>query len=155
VVGQQGHVLLHSATPLGVGEGGANGGDRGGIRRSGSRVSRQDQPVNGVENAGCATSRHRVDVPGVTVDGNRVVHRRLDAGQRGVGSGPLAAVVDEGGVGEASHAHQWGQLSKSRKSGPLVTVVAEGGVGEADQARQLDRAWHGRGRRSYMRHRRG
>ena len=48
----------------------------------------QDQPVNGVENAGCATSRHRVDVPGVTVDGNRVVHRRLDAGQRGIGSGP-------------------------------------------------------------------
>jgi hypothetical protein len=49
VVGQQGCVLLHSATPVGVGEGGANGGDRGGIRRS---VSRQDQPVNRAENAG-------------------------------------------------------------------------------------------------------
>jgi hypothetical protein len=43
----------------------------------GSCVSRQDQPIDGVENAGCAASQHRVDVLGVVVDGDRVVHRRL------------------------------------------------------------------------------
>jgi hypothetical protein len=42
-----------------------------------------------------------VDVPGVTVDGDRVVHGRLDAGRRVIGSRggrPLATVVDEGGL---------------------------------------------------------
>jgi hypothetical protein len=109
VVGQQGRIL-HSATPVGVGEGGTNGGgNRGGIWRSGSHVGRQDQPVDGVENAGCAASHHRVDVPGVVVDGDCVVHGRLGAGRwvvKSRGRGHLAAVVDEGGVGEASCACQ-------------------------------------------------
>jgi hypothetical protein len=78
VVGQQGRVLLHSTTPVGVDEGSANGGgDRGGVWRS---VSCQDQPVDGAKNVGCVASHHRVDVPEVTVDGDRVVHGRLGAG---------------------------------------------------------------------------
>jgi hypothetical protein len=40
---------------MGVGEGDTNGGgNRGGIRRSDSRVVRQDQLVDGAENVGCA-----------------------------------------------------------------------------------------------------
>jgi hypothetical protein len=75
VVGQQDHVLLHSAMPVGVSEGGTNGGgNRGGIGRSGSHVCRQDQPVNRVGNVDYATSHHRVYVPGVAVDGDRVGH---------------------------------------------------------------------------------
>jgi hypothetical protein len=109
VVGQQGRVLLlHSVTPVEVSEGSTNGGeDRGGVRRSGSRVSRQDQTVGEAENASCAASQYRVDVPGVTVDGDWMVHERLGADRQGIGrrgSGPLAEVVDEGGVNEASHA---------------------------------------------------
>jgi hypothetical protein len=58
-------------TPVGVDEGRANGGgDRGSIQRSGSRVGRQDQPVDRAENADCVASHHRVDVPGVAVDGD-------------------------------------------------------------------------------------
>jgi hypothetical protein len=80
---QQGRVLLHSVTLVGVGEGGANGGgDRGIIQRSGSRVGRHDQPVDRAKNVGCVARHHRVDVPGVAVDGNRGVHERLGAGRR-------------------------------------------------------------------------
>jgi hypothetical protein len=96
-------------TLVGFGEGGANGGDRGGARRGGNRVSRQDQPVNGAESVGCAASHHRVDVSRVAVDSDRVVYRRLGAGRRGIGSrgrGPIVAMVDEGGVGEASRARR-------------------------------------------------
>jgi hypothetical protein len=81
VVGQ------HGATPLGVDEGGVNGGVG------------QFQPV------------HRMDVPRVTVDGDRVVHRRLDAGRQGVGSrghGLLSTVIDDDRVNEASHSRQRG-----------------------------------------------
>jgi hypothetical protein len=68
VVGQQGRVFLHIAAPVGVDEGGTNeGGDRGGIRRSGSCVSRQDQSVDGAENAGCVAIHHWVDMPRVAV----------------------------------------------------------------------------------------
>jgi hypothetical protein len=88
-----------------VGECSANGGgDRGDVRRSGSRISRQNQPIDRAENVGCAMSHHQVDVPGVAMDGDRVVHRRLGGGQQGIGSqghGPIAAVVDDGGVAEA------------------------------------------------------
>jgi hypothetical protein len=50
-----------------------------------------------------------VDMPGVEVDGYRVVHRQLGAGSRDAGShghGLLAAVIDDDGVGEATHACQ-------------------------------------------------
>jgi hypothetical protein len=110
VVDQQSRVLLHSVTSMGAGEGGANGGgNRGGIQRSGSRVVCQDQPVDGAENVGCAASHHRVDVPGVAVDGDRVARRRLGVGRRVIrsrGRGQLPAVVDEGRVSEASHVHR-------------------------------------------------
>jgi hypothetical protein len=48
-----------------------------------------------------------LDVAGVTVDGDRVVHRGLDAGMRrwvngNRGSSLPVTVIDEGGVGEAS-----------------------------------------------------
>jgi hypothetical protein len=52
-----------------------------------------------------------VDVPGVTVDGDWVVHGRLGAGRRvdgSQGSGLLVVVVDEGGVDEASRARRQG-----------------------------------------------
>jgi hypothetical protein len=75
VVGQEGRVLLlHSASLVWVGESGANrGGDQGGVRRSGSRISCQDQPVDRSKNAGGAPCHHRVDVPSFTVDGNWVI----------------------------------------------------------------------------------
>jgi hypothetical protein len=120
-----------------VSKGGANGGDQGGAQRVGSRVSRQDQLVNAAENVGCAASHHRVDVPGVAVDGDRVVHKRLDTGQRGVGSrgrGSLAAVVDEAGVGKTSCARRRGRVNGSRGSGPPSAMVNEGGVDEAGRA---------------------
>jgi hypothetical protein len=72
VVGQQGRVLLHSATQVWID---ANrGGNWGGIQRG---FSHQDQPVYGVENTGRATSYHWVNVVRVTEDGDQVVHRRL------------------------------------------------------------------------------
>jgi hypothetical protein len=72
VVGQQGRILLHNTTPVWVDEGSVNrGGDRGGVWRSGSRISGHNQPVDGAENAG------------VVVDGDRVVHRQLRVGRRG------------------------------------------------------------------------
>jgi hypothetical protein len=149
VVGQQGRVL-HSATPVGVGEGGANGGgDRGRVRRS---VSRQDQLVDGVENASCAVSHHRLDMPGVAVDGNRVVHGRRcgpvgcqepregpsrGGGRRGQGrrSEPRSSSVSVGG---------------GRGSGLLVVVVDKSEVGEACCARQLGRACRKRGRQGHV-----
>jgi hypothetical protein len=77
-----------------------------------------------------------VDVPGVAVNGDRVVHGRLGAGQRGVGSrgrAPLAAVVDEGGVVKASHARRRGRVSRSRGSGSPAAMVDKGGVTEASR----------------------
>jgi hypothetical protein len=63
-----------------VSEGGANaGGDRGGVRWSGSRISGQNMLVDEAKNTGSTSSHHRVDVPGVAVDGERVVHRQLGA----------------------------------------------------------------------------
>jgi hypothetical protein len=81
VVGQQGRVLfLHSTTLVWVGEGGANeGGDQGGVQRSGNRISGQNQLVDRAENAGGTPSHHRVDVPGVAVNGDRVSHPVLRA----------------------------------------------------------------------------
>jgi hypothetical protein len=123
-----------------VSEGGANGvGDRGGVRRSGSRVSGQNQPIDGAENAGGAPSHHRVDVPGVTVNGDRVVQRRLGAGRRDVGGrehGRLTAVIDNDRVGETSCARRWARVSGRRGNGPLAANV---GVGEASHTHQRGR----------------
>jgi hypothetical protein len=89
VVGQEGRVLLlHSTTPMWVSEGSANGGGhRGSVGWSAGCSSCQEQPVDGAENASGAPSHHRVDVPGVAVDGNRVVNGRLGANRRNVESG--------------------------------------------------------------------
>jgi hypothetical protein len=120
VVGQQGHVLLHSSTRVWVSEGGANGGgDRGGVRWSGGRISSQNQSVDWPKDTGGASSHHRVDVPGVTVDGDRAVTDGSEraagtSGAAACGRGRLAAVIDEGGVGEASRARRRGRAWRRR-----------------------------------------
>jgi hypothetical protein len=111
VVGQEGRVLhFHSTTPMWVGEGSANGGGhRGSVGWSAGRSSCQDQSLDGAENASSAPSHHQVDVPGVAVDGDREVYGRLGANCRNVesgGYGRLAAVIDDGGVGEAGRARR-------------------------------------------------
>jgi hypothetical protein len=91
-----------------------------------------------------------VDVPGVTVDGDRVVHKRLGAGCRGVRShdhGLLEAVIDNDGVVEASRARRRARVSGSQGSGAPTAVVDERGVGKVDRARRWGRVWRRRGRR--------
>jgi hypothetical protein len=103
VVGQQGHVLLHGPTPVRVDEGGANGGgDQGGVRWSSGRISGQDQPVDWPKNTGGTTSHHRLNVSGVAVNGDRVVHRRL----RGRRRGQATTMINDGGVGESGLARR-------------------------------------------------
>jgi hypothetical protein len=117
VIGQEGRVLLlHSASPVWVGESSTNGGGvRRGVRWSGSRINCQDQSVDRSKNAGGVPGHHRVDVPGVAVDGNRVVHRWLgavclDVGGRG--RGRLTVVIDDGGVGEAHRARRRARVGR-------------------------------------------
>jgi hypothetical protein len=104
VVGQQGRVLLlHGPTSVRVGEGSANGGgDRGGVRWSSGHVSGQDQPVYWPKNIGGAASHHGVNVSGVAVNGDRVVHRRLGGHRHGW----PAAMINDDGVGESGHARR-------------------------------------------------
>lgn len=97
--GQHGRVLLRGATPVRINESDANGGgNRGGVRRS---LDHEYQTVDGTENVGGATSRHQVDVAGITVDGDWVVHQGLvqerAGGLVGRGSGSLTTMLDEGG----------------------------------------------------------
>lgn len=95
-------------------------------------------PVDGAEDANCAASHHRVDVPGVMVDGGRVVHGRLGARRRIIrsrGSGPLVMVVDDDGVDEASHARRRGRVNGSQGSGSPAAVVDKSGVDEAGRCR--------------------
>jgi hypothetical protein len=105
VVGQQGRVLLlHGPTPVRVGEGGANGGgDRGGVRWSIGRISGQDQPVDRPKNTGGVASHHRVNVSGVGVNGDRVVHQQL----RGRRQGQATLVEGAGSVGADGGALPW------------------------------------------------
>jgi hypothetical protein len=56
------------------------GGDQGGVWWSSSRISSQNQPVDEPKDTGGALIHHRVDVPMLMVNGDRVVHRRLGAG---------------------------------------------------------------------------
>jgi hypothetical protein len=160
VVGQQGRILfLRSTTPVWVGEGGANGGgDRGGARRSDSRISAQNQSVDGAKNAGDTLSHHQVDVPRVGVYGDRVVHTRLRAGQRDVGGhrhGRLAAVIDDDRFGKASRACRRARVSRCRGSGAPAAEVDESGVNEASHTCQRGRAWRGRSRQGRAWRRRG
>jgi hypothetical protein len=53
-------------------------------------------------------------MPGVTVNGDRVVHRRLGVGRQDVGGrghGRLAVVMDVGGVSKASRARRQPRVS--------------------------------------------
>jgi hypothetical protein len=100
VVGQQGRLILHSPTQVWVSQGGAYRGDRGGIRWSSSRIGDYNKPVDGQKDTSGLSRHHRVDVPGVAVNGDRLVHRRLRARCRGYWGrwrGRLAAVIDDGG----------------------------------------------------------
>jgi hypothetical protein len=111
VVGQQGCVLLHGPTLVLVDEGGANGGgDRGGVRWSSGRISGQDQPVDRPKDTGGAASHHRVNVPGVAVNGDRVVHRRL----RRRRCGRPVAMINDGGVGESGRARRGARVRGRR-----------------------------------------
>jgi hypothetical protein len=141
-----------------VGEGSANGrGHRGSVGWSARRSSCQDQPVDGAENASSAPSHHRVDVPGVAVDGDRVVNGRLGANRRNVEGGwrgRLAAVIDDGGVGEPGRARCRARVGGRRGSGGAAAMVDECGVGEASRGRR-GRTWRRRGRRGRAWRRRG
>jgi hypothetical protein len=142
-----------------VGEGSANGGGhRGSVGGGGAgRSSCQDQPVDRAENTSSAPSHHRVDVPRVAVDGDRVVDGRLGVNRRNVGSGwwgRLAAVIDDGGVGESGRARRRARVGGRRGSGMAAAMVDEGGVGEASRGRR-GRAWRRRGRRGRAWRRRG
>jgi hypothetical protein len=83
------------------------------------------------------------------VDGDRVVNGRLGANRRNVESGwwgRLAAVIDDGGVGEPGRACLRARVGGRRGSGVAATMVDECGVGEASRGRR-GRAWRRRGRR--------
>jgi hypothetical protein len=142
-----------------VGESGANrGGNRGGIWWSGSRISCQDQPVDRSKNAGDTPGHHRVDVPGVTMDVDRVIHRWLRVVCRDVGGrgrGRLATVIYDGGVSEAHRARRRAQVSRCRGSDVAAVVVDKRGVGEASRGQRRGRAWCGRGQWGHAWHRRG
>jgi hypothetical protein len=82
-----------------------------------------------------------VDVPGVTVDGDRVVHERPGAGRRGVRSqwsGPLAALVDEGRVGKASRC--WGEGEHAT----LRSTTSTSRCADEDRIRRTHRTDQGR-----------
>jgi hypothetical protein len=131
VVGQQGRILLHGPTPVGVGEGGANGGgDRGGVRWSSGRVGGQDQPVDRTD-TGDMTSHHGGCVSGVAVNDDGVVHRRLKGHRRG----RLAARVDDGGVSESGHVRRGARVCGRRGRSAPAAAVDDSGVGEASHAR--------------------
>jgi hypothetical protein len=141
-----------------VGEGSANrGGHRGSVEWSAGRSSCQDQPVDGAENASGAPSHHRVDVPRVAVDGDRVIYGRLGADHRDVesgGCGRLAVVIDDAGVGETGRGRRRARVGGRRGSGVAAAMVDECGVGEASRGRR-GRAWRRRGRRGRAWRRRG
>jgi hypothetical protein len=134
---------------------------------SAARISRS----TGRENADAASSNHRVDVSGVVVDGDRVVHRRLGADNWDVGShghGLLAAVIDDGVVGEATHLStgpgQWaprewrarggGRRRRGQQSGPRLSTGSRmahaWSLGpRGAQAWSTGCAWNMRGRRGH------
>jgi hypothetical protein len=166
VVGQQGLVLLYSAALVRVGEGDVNeGGDQGSIRRGGSCVSRQDQPIDGARNAGCAASHHRVDMPEVAVDGDRVVagHREMrkrpahDDGRRGRGRQSEPRSLTGSGQQEP---REWpacgcGRLGRDQRSEPRSStgphVAQAGSMGSCvAQVGQQRHTW--RGKRREQRH---
>jgi hypothetical protein len=94
-LGQQGRVLLLHGSTLANG-----GGDRGGVRWRSGRISGQNQLVDWPKDTDGATSHHRVDVQGVVVNSDQVVHRWL----RGRRLGRFAAMIDDDAVGKSDRA---------------------------------------------------
>jgi hypothetical protein len=159
VVGQQGRVLLHSPMPVRVSEGGTNGGgDRGGVQWSSGLISCKNESVYQPKDTGGAPSHHGVGMPGVAVDGDRVVHRRLRVGCRDVegrGRGRLASVINDSGLSKAGRARRRARVRRCRGRGAPAAMVDKGRVGEARGARRRGRAWYGRGRQGHTWRRRG
>lgn len=78
----QGLILLHSAPPVEVSKRATKRGQLGKESRTGGR--REDQAVDRPEDTSSPPGNHRVDVLGVSVEGNRVIHWwRLARGSRG------------------------------------------------------------------------
>jgi hypothetical protein len=115
------------------------GGDRGGVRWSSGRISGQDQSVDKPKNTSGAVSHHQVNVPGVAVNGDRMVHRRL----RGQRRGRPVAMIHYGGVGEAGRARRGAQIREHRGRGAPVMAVDEGRIGEAVPAHRWGRSRRG------------
>jgi hypothetical protein len=74
LVGDERRVLLHRPTPVGVQQGGADGG---GYQRN-PRVSGRGCQDSGRQGTSHVPRHHRVDVPWVAVKERWVVHRRVD-----------------------------------------------------------------------------
>jgi hypothetical protein len=87
-----------------------------------------------------------VYVPRVMVDGNRVVQRQLKADHRDVGGRGSAAVIETARVSKAGHTCRWAQVCGCRGGGAPVAVVDEGWVSEASHAHRRCRVWRGRSR---------
>jgi hypothetical protein len=101
VVRLQGLIHLHSAPLVGIGEHTTDRGQLGGERRRGH------ENISG---------HHRVDVPRVPVEGNRVIHRRrLASGSRSIG--PAMSLVDMNGVREARQRGRLGRRQLVREQG--------------------------------------
>jgi hypothetical protein len=95
------------------------------------------------KNAGGAPGHHRVDVPGVAVDGDRVVHRWLGAVGRDVGGRGRGRLAVSRDVGEAHRARRRARVSRCRGSDVVVAVEDE--CGSANRAAGVDGAAHGAG----------
>jgi hypothetical protein len=78
-----------------------------------------------------------VSVPGVTVNGDRVVHRRF----RGHGRGQSAAMIDNDGFDESGCACRGARVGGCRGRSALTTVVDDGRVGETGPAHRQGRTW--------------
>jgi hypothetical protein len=115
VVGQQGHVLLHSATPVWVGEGGANGG--GGLGRRPEEWQSYQRPGSSGRRGGERRRRAestlggRARGHGEWRPGGTQAARCGPPGRRGRGHGRLAVVMDVGGVSKASRARRRPRVS--------------------------------------------
>jgi hypothetical protein len=102
VVRLQGLILLHSVLLVGVGE---RTTDRGRLRGERQRGGRENM-----------SGHHRVDVPRVPVEGNKVIHRRrLASGSQSIG--PAMSLVDVNGVREVRQRGRFGRRQLVRERG--------------------------------------
>jgi hypothetical protein len=115
-VRQQGIVLLHSTTPMGVRE---CARDRGRDRRQcrGSGSGRELMTIYGLGDLGSTTGDHRVGVAGVTSHDGGVVDRRHDV--RGLRRGDRMSPL----------VHQWGSMKREAEVARGAGVGVEAGRG--------------------------